>query len=197
MGNLAEDLAIMLIICAHQRAVTLAKPCSLKNSTATGSLNERCEESVIPKDNGDLKTEGDDPEDISGIASHTVYTIVVVFGVVLIPLVVLTRICWLRKLQRQRNETINEVRQIVDQRFQEEQRRRSGIFSIDLSTVPFEDIFGKLPSYQESLANPCTGSPPPYDHPPCYKEKESDENDNITSDSTREQDQVPSTSSDS
>ncbi|XP_053378259.1 uncharacterized protein LOC128548022 isoform X2 [Mercenaria mercenaria] len=148
MGNLAEDLAFVLIICAHQGAVTLAKPCSLKNNTVTGSLNERCEESVIPKDDGDFQTEGEHPEDLSGITSHTVYTIVIVLGMVLIPIVALTRICWLRKLQRQRNETINEVRQIVDQRFQEEQRRRSGIFSINLSVFLWGNTIAAQPHSQ-------------------------------------------------
>lgn len=198
MGNRVVDFIISSIVLSHQGSYTCANPCNNVNHTYTGNPNELCDETTTQLH--ELETDisnsnsGRDSED-SGIASHTVYTIIVVFGVVLIPIIVLTRVCWLRKLQRQRCEVINEMRQIVDERFTEEQMRTSGMFSLDLLNLPPVVMLGKPPSYEESIANPCSGSPPPYDDPPGYKNNQFDFGENTTNTCGQETNIQQSTSS--
>ena len=116
-------------------SLTSAKPCSNVNQTETGSPHERCDVTTTDVDSGYIRETTRDGVDGSELPSYTVYTIVIIFGVVLIPIVVLSRICWLRKLQRQRCEVINEMRQMVDQRLSEEQIRNNEVFSLDLSKL--------------------------------------------------------------
>ncbi|XP_060593502.1 uncharacterized protein LOC132747983 [Ruditapes philippinarum] len=195
MENRLVDFTISIIVLSYLGSFTWAKPCNNVNHTYTGNPNELCGETTtqLEKDISN-SNRGSDSKN-SGIAIHTVYTIIVISGVILIPIIVLTRVCWLRKLQRQRCEVINEMRQIVDERFTEEQMRTSGMFSLDLSNLPPVVMLGKPPSYEESIANPCSGSPPPYDDPLGYKNNHFDFGENITNTCGEETNIQQSTSS--
>lgn len=145
---------IYLIILSGPTLTAL--PCENNATLDTTHDGKLCDEPRLPSDNYQF----DDPQGGIQLASHTVFTIVVVIGVILLPLTVLARVCWLKKLQKKRHQTLNEVRRMLDQR--PDGRREQDIFSIDIDGIPYEDMLGKLPSYDECIANPHIGCPPPY-----------------------------------
>lgn len=112
-----------------------ALPCRPLNNTTPGSgyqeSQDDCDEPMIPQEGGAVENGDMVPSDNEEFASHAVYTVMVAAGVILLPIIVFARVCWIRKLQKERNRTINDVRRIMDQRLQE-QVRPSGIFTIDL-----------------------------------------------------------------
>lgn len=196
MGNLVKSLMTLLLLYAREGPLAFALPCSPTNSTLSDDnhpeSSKNCIEPVTPP-KGEEKDNADEPKDTVSFASPALYTTMVVIGVILLPVIVFARVCWLAKLQRQRNNAVNEVRRMVDQRLQQQQSER-GVFSIDLANVPFENIYGKPPSYEECLANPGLGSPPPYDQNSFCNEKQFGEN-NHDDDQNEANVTAPSTSS--